>query len=201
MRELVRVLLQLKSWGVPTTEFVRRGVPLSLLRAIHGVIQTNGSADATPPPPPPPSALPPPPPPPSIARDRPRSESIASSVEMDIATPTPSPEIKPQVHRVISIDETQSGSTTTIARGHAQSLLHGNMILQRDNQAESLRSISEAGRDEMPSIQDQEAEARHASEVSAIRVKLLAAKLRKQKEIKARMRKLQEDAGAYLHYL
>ena len=196
MRELVRLLLQLKSWGVPTTDFVRRGVPLSLLRAIHAVIQTNESADSTPPPPPPPAALPPPPPPPIMARDRPRRDSIASSVEMDIATPTPSPEMKPQLHRGFSIDELQSGPTVTAGRDHGHSLLHGNMILQHDNQAESLRSISEAGIDKVPPVQDQEAEALHASEVSAIRVKLLAAKLRKQKEIKARMRKLQEDAGA-----
>jgi len=199
MRELVRLLLQLKSWGVPTTEFVRRGVPLSLLRAIHAVIQTNGSADSTPPPPPPSSALPPPPPPAIMARDRSRRDSIASSVEMDIATPTPSPEIRPQLHRAISINETPAPLTMTTARGHVQTPLHGNTILQRENQAALERSIGD--KEEMPSGQDQEAEARHASEVATIRVKLLAAKLRKQKEIKARMRKLQEGAGACFYCL
>ncbi|KAG7530966.1 hypothetical protein FFLO_04694 [Filobasidium floriforme] len=199
LRELIRLLLQLTSWGVSTTDFTERGVRRDLLRAVHDVASVTNPLQrpgSPPPPPPPVDSLPtPPPPPPSPPAQASRRQSIASSVEMDIATPSPevqpitvnpSPSVEPIALPSVP-DSLEAGPPTALAPEMAAT---SSKRLNHQNGLDTVQAALELVQVPTPSSETV-SEPRPASDVTLMRAKLLAHKLRKQKEIKDRLRKLQ----------
>lgn len=154
---------------------------------------THTMPPPSPPPPPPPSSLDAPPPPPASPR-RERAVSIVSSVEMDIATPTPSPPPEmphwsdwqaEQQTSVMSAHMTpigwmnQAGQMYDPTSTHSQS--HQEDV-DMENSMNDDQQLDEEQQQELARQQEMEAQAQR--EVAAMREKLLLAKLRKQKKLR-----------------
>jgi hypothetical protein len=203
LRRLVALVIQLNAWGIVDTDFITRGVDRDLLRLIH---VTEDPYPPPTPPAPPTDVLPPPPPSPPPGPPDSRRESIASSIEMDIATPTPSPDyrmpgpndssmqVSPAVLSIPLASENdiemqdQSGvpspSVSLVPPASPKPSIPGSASPGPMVQIENVTTVAN------------ETEAEQASRVSAMRMKLLAAKLKKQKELKERLRASKQNAVA-----